>query len=45
MRCDALRAQLADMLVAMGELPEAKDREAMERYAKRVVAHDKKISK
>lgn len=41
-QCDALRAQLEEMFQALGELPDAKDIEAMDRYAKRVVAWDKK---
>lgn len=44
-RVEVIRAQMAEMFAELGPLPEAKDELAMERYAKRVVAHDKKLDK
>jgi hypothetical protein len=51
-QCDALRQQLADMFAAVGDLPRAPNgpedkgaAEAMEKYARRVLAWDKKLPK
>lgn len=44
-QCDALRVQLAEMKEALGSLPDGKDDTAMEKYARRVLAWDKKQSK
>jgi hypothetical protein len=41
-QCDAMRQQLHDMIKACGVIPEADDREAMERYVKKVIAWDKR---
>lgn len=39
--CIELRAQMKDMLAAVGPLPSSKDKKAMERYVERVVAWTK----
>lgn len=41
-QADLARKEMADMLAALGELPPAKDREAVKKYVARVVAWDKK---
>jgi hypothetical protein len=44
-QCDAMRNQLAEMLQACGELPSGEDPEAVEKYARKVLAWDKRTSK
>lgn len=43
-QCDAMRHQIAEMIAACGEIPAADDREAMEKYARKVIAWDKRNS-
>ena len=44
-QCDAARHQLREMFAAVGEFPDAADEDAMAKYAKAVVAWDKKHNK
>ena len=42
LQCEALRHQLAQMVAELGELPDSDDSDAMEQYAKRVLAWNQK---
>lgn len=42
---DGMRQQMAEMLKDLGDLPAADDKDALEAYAKRVIAWDKKHSR
>lgn len=44
MQCDSMREQMREMFEACGEMPDADDTEAMERYVRKVLAWDKRSS-
>lgn len=43
-QADTYRKSMAEMFAALGELPSAKDREALKKYVARVAAWDKKTN-
>jgi hypothetical protein len=44
-QCDVMRMQLSEMIAECGDLPPADDREAVEKYARKVVAWSKRQEK